>query len=54
MRSCEGSQLGDTLAVMGMEMTKSAFLQLITSNVSSFKTQCLVQNHFELSIEESV
>lgn len=54
MRSCEGSQLGDLLAVMGMEMTESAFLQLITDNVSSFNTQCLVQNHLEVTVEDSV
>ena len=54
MRSCEGGQLGDLLAVMGMEMTESAFLQLITNNVSSFSTQCLVQNHLELKVEESL
>ena len=33
--------MGDLLAVMGMEMTEGAFLQLITDNVSSFNTQCL-------------
>ena len=54
MRSCEGSQLGDLLAVMGMEMTESAFLQLITNNVSSFNTQWLVQNHLELNVEERI
>ena len=53
--SCEGSQMGDLVAVMGMEMTEGAFLQLITDNVSSFNTQCLAQNHhLVLKVKERV
>ena len=54
MRSCEGGQFGDLIAVMGMEMTESAFLQLFTNNVSSFSTKCLVQKHLELNVTDSV
>ena len=47
--------MGDLVAVMGMEMTEGAFVQLITDNVSSFNTQCLAQNHhLVLKAKESI
>lgn len=54
MCSCEGSQLGDLLAVMGMEMTESAFLHLITNNVGFLAPMPRVQNHLKLNVEESI